>query len=125
MERLDACYFCGTAADAPLRDVSITHRARADDPDAGVAVTLCADCEDKLQAVLGRVFEHVESRRVDAPGEADEEPAGDAGEDEDAAEADEPTTRAARRERIDRIDVSAAGGRDGRRRLFDDAPDLR
>lgn len=62
MERLDACYFCGTAADAPLREVSISPRDQRGDPDATVRVTLCPSCEHKLERVLGGLFDHVESR---------------------------------------------------------------
>lgn len=121
MERLDACYFCGTAGDAPLREVSISPRKRRDDPDATVRVTLCPSCEDKLERVLGGLFEHVESR----PAGADEQPeVAEAAEETAAADAD---TAAPAREVVDRIDVESADEDDqspqGRRRLFtDDGP---
>jgi len=139
MERLDACFFCGTAADAPLREVSISPRARRGEPDATVRLTLCPSCEDKLERVLGGLFEHVESRRTAgaSPGgaadpEADvevrDEPEGRGGDEEVAASgADEPN-RAAEPDPVDRIDVGsrdrARRGRTGRRRLFE-GPDLR
>ena len=103
MARLEACYFCGTAEDAPLREVNVTPRRRRDDPEAAVTLTLCRSCERKLERVLSGLFEHVESR--DSGGEA--EPA-------EAEEEAEP---------IDRIDVDSGGkGRRGRRELFDDPP---
>ncbi len=140
MDRLDACYFCGTAGEAPLREVSIAPRARRGDPEATVAATLCPSCEGKLQNVLGRLFDHVESRRVGGEGDAAEGSAGtgpDPGsgattDRRSGAEADQgsgPTAddggvagagepgRAAPDEadhRVDRIDVS--GERDDERR---------
>lgn len=114
MDRLDACYFCGTAADAPLRAVTIAPRDRRDDPDAAVRVTLCPSCEDKLERVLVGLFDHVESRRVESS---------ERGETAESAddEAEPPD-----REVVDRIDVSAESEdadtpREGRRRLFTDA----
>lgn len=116
MERLEACYFCGTAEDAPLREVSVTPRSRQGDPDAAVTLTLCRACERKLERVLGGIFEHVESRpSADAKGgDGRADPDDDSG-----AAADEP-------EPIDRIDVSSSDPEDepgDRRELFDEPPD--
>lgn len=121
MERLDACYFCGTAADAPLREVSITHGAREDDPEASVAVTLCADCERKLQTVLGHVFENVESRRVEDASEVtrDARP-----EPDDDGSVGSATGRTPSGESVDRIDVSSEEAGATGRRLYDDIPDI-
>lgn len=137
MDRLDACYFCGTAGEAQLREVSIAPRARRGDPDATVATTLCPSCEGKLQTLLGRVFDNVESRRVEDAGGATDESAGadgdasaggggdaTAGADGGRAAADDPDKP------VDRIDVSGESGDaprgDGDRQpLFDPAPDVR
>ncbi|MDZ7701245.1 MAG: hypothetical protein U5J98_03810 [Halobacteriales archaeon] len=119
MERLEACYFCGTAEDAPLREVTVTPRSRQGDPDAAVTLTLCRSCEGKLERVLGGIFEHVESRS--AAGRTADEP----GESTVAAE-NEPDDEAPEPGPIDRIDVSSGGTDDeprGRRDLFDDPPD--
>ncbi len=106
MERLEACYFCGAAEDAPLREVTVTPRRRRDDPDAAVSLTLCRSCERKLQRVLSGLFERVESR--DGAG-AEVETA-----DEAPSEAPEP---------IDRIDVDSGDDEPrGRRELFADPP---
>lgn len=121
MERLDACYFCGTAADAPLNEVSISPRSRRDDPEATVRVTLCPSCETKLERILGGLFEHVESREADAEAAVDrvEPSADDPPDDEPESAATSP---------VDRIDVSPAGdgpasAPEGRRRLFTDPDD--
>ncbi|MFB6353793.1 MAG: hypothetical protein ABEJ92_06875 [Halobacteriales archaeon] len=100
MERLDACYFCGTAADAPLQEVSISPRDRRGEPDAAVTVTLCPTCEDKLERVLAGVFDHVESRDSGGARPATDEAA------------DDPEAAPAGGGRIDRIDVGS-GAADG------------
>ena len=113
MDRLEACYFCGTAEDAPLREVTVTPRRRRDDPDAAVALTLCRSCERKLERVLTGLFEHVESRPR-AEGGGDAEPA-----DEAEPADDEPATEP---EPVDRIDVAPSRSDEGRRELFSDPP---
>ena len=120
MARLEACYFCGAAEDAPLREVTVTPRRRRDDPDAAVTLTLCRSCEGKLERVLGGLFEHVESRQSDEPSGADP-----AAEPADEPTADEPEHREEpAAEPVDRIDVAPSRSTPGRRRLFTD-PDLR
>lgn len=97
MERLDACYFCGTAADAPLQEVSISPRDRRGEPEAAVTVTLCPTCEDKLERILAGLFDHVESRES-----GDVQPAAD-----ETADDSEATPGGGR---IDRIDVGSGAG---------------
>lgn len=129
MERLDACYFCGTAADAPLREVSISPRDQRGDPDATVRVTLCPTCEHKLEQVLSGLFEHVESRPTtddgaSVPRDVDTE---SNGEDSDTP-VDDPDP-------IDRIDVATqpptdeptatTGGDDGDAEFIQEGPRVR
>lgn len=84
MSELTACYFCGTALDAPVERYPLTPPSI--DATTGRSVALCPTCRRKLVTVLeivGAEFDAV----VDDPAAADVDDAGDT--------ADQPPTTAA------------------------------
>ncbi|MFC7115904.1 hypothetical protein ACFQH2_14405 [Natronoarchaeum sp. GCM10025703] len=61
MSDFDACYFCGTAVDAPIATYDVVPGAVSDE--AGPTAALCPSCKGKLE----KVFEPA-LRRLDWPG---------------------------------------------------------
>ncbi|AGN01110.1 hypothetical protein L593_05805 [Salinarchaeum sp. Harcht-Bsk1] len=75
MPSLTSCYFCGEAVGASLAEYAIPDDAPTDEQ---VSLTLCAQCQGKLSALLEELPQH-----GDLPADAPEESAGDATDTDD------------------------------------------
>ena len=65
MSRLAACYFCGTALDAPVESYPVVPAALAPTEAEQRTVTLCDGCREKLGTVVEHVVAAAESEAAD------------------------------------------------------------